>query len=443
MGKIQLSDHFGYKKLLRYTLPSMIMMVVASVYGVVDGLFVSNFVGKEEFSSVNFIMPVILLLAALGTMFGTGGAALIAKTLGEGNRRKARRTFSLLVWSVVIVGAVIALFGFIFVKEIALLLGATKEMALQCELYGRIIFAVFPLYILQMFFQPIMSAAEKPQLGLILSIISGVLNIVLDYVLIVVFEMGLVGAALATAIAQSTGGLIPLFYFSSPNTSLLRLCKTKFDANALLKTSSNGISELISSVSMSVVSMLYNYQLMKYIGPDGVAAYGVIMYAGFIFVAIYVGFCMGSAPIIAYNYGAENKKEMKIVFHKSLIITFVFGLIMILGSQILATPLAKLFVGYDQGLFELTQSAFRIYSISFLFCGFTIYASAFFTALNNGFISALISFARTMICETSCVILIPLIFGISGIWFAIIFAEVMAVIFSTILLKKFRKKYGY
>lgn len=443
MSKIQLSDNFGYRRLLRFTLPTMLMVVINSVYSIVDGLFVSNFVGKQAFAAVNFIMPVLMLLAAIGTMLGTGGTALIAKILGQGDKKKANQVFSLLTITVIVMGIIFEIFALIFIKDIAISLGASEILAEECAVYSRIIILTLPLYLLQMFFTPILVAAQKPQMGLTLSIIAGCLNIVLDYLLIVVFHLGIEGAALATTISQSVAGLIPLIYFFTPNTSLLRFCKPKFSWSAIIQSSTNGFSELLSSISSSVVGMLYNYQLMRYIGEDGVAAYGVIMYAGFIFVAIFLGYSMGSAPIVSYNYGAENKKELKNVFHKSLHIILVFGLVMAIGSQIISPLLSKFFVGYDYDLYQLTKRAFHIYSISFLLLGFTIYASSFFTALNNGFISALISFVRTLICETAAVIFIPMLLGISGIWLAINFAESVSLIFSFILLKKYKQRYGY
>lgn len=441
--QIQLSDHFTYRKLLKFTLPSIVMMIFTSIYGVVDGFFVSNFVGKTPFAAVNFIMPVVMILGSIGFMFGTGGSALIAKTMGEGNIEKAQKDFSMFVRISIVLGVMIAILGIAFLRPIGSLLGAEGRMLDDCVTYGRVLLLALPAYILQMEFQSFFITAEKPQLGLAVTVISGVANMVLDALLVAVFPLGLVGAAAATGISQAIGGIVPVFYFLRPNSSLLKLRRTNFDGRALFKACTNGSSELMSNVSMSLVSMLYNIQLIKYAGEDGVAAYGVLMYVNLIFIAAFIGYSIGTAPVVGYHYGAGNHLELKGLLRKSLIIIGSFAVFMFVAAELLAAPLSKIFVGYDAGLFELTCNAFKIYSFSFLFAGFAIYGSGFFTALNDGLTSALISFLRTLVFQIAAVLFLPMIWGINGIWISIVVAELMAVVTSVIFLILKQKKYHY
>ena len=441
--KIQLSDHFSYKRIMRFTLPSIVMMVFTSIYGVVDGFFVSNFAGKMPFTAVNFIMPFLMILGAVGFMFGTGGSTLIAKTLGEGDRARANRLLSLLVYLSLACGAVLAALDMALIRPIAILLGAEGEMLNNSVLYGRIVLLALPLFMMQFEFQSFFVTAEKPQLGLATTIASGVANMALDLLFVAVFKWGLVGAAAATAISQAVGGLIPIIYFSHPNTSLLRLVRTEFDGRAVVKTCTNGSSELLSNISMSLVGMLYNTQLLKYAGEDGVAAYGVLMYVNMIFLAIFIGYSVGTAPVIAYHYGAENRAELKSLLKKSLNIILICSAGMLILGEALAKPLSLLFVSYDAELLALTLRGFRIYSFSFLFAGMAIFGSSFFTALNNGLVSALISFLRTVVFQVAAVLVFPLVWGIDGIWLSIVVAELMAVAVTAALIVKLRPKYGY
>lgn len=440
---IQLSDHFDYKKLLQFTLPSIVMMIFTSIYGVVDGFFVSNFVGKTPFAAVNFIMPFLMILGAAGFMFGTGGSALIAITIGTGDRKKANRLFSLFVYVSAAIGVLIAILGLIFIRPIAALLGAEGILLENCVSYGRIILLAIPAFMLQYEFQSFFVTAEKPQLGLMVTVAAGVTNMVLDALFVAVFRWGLNGAAAATALSQVVGGILPLIYFFRPNTSLLRLTGTTFDGKALLKACTNGSSELMSNVSMSLVSMLYNVQLMKYAGEDGVAAYGVLMYVNMVFLAAFIGYSVGSAPIISYHFGAGNHSELKNILKKSVVIIGIFSVSMLGLAELLARPLANVFVGYDPGLLELTQRGFLIYSFSFLFAGTAIYGSSFFTALGNGLISALISFLRTLVFQMAAVLIFPLIWGIDGIWISIVAAELMAAAVSILFIIGKRSKYHY
>ncbi len=440
---IQLSDHFGYKRLLRFTLPSMVMMVFTSIYGVVDGFFVSNFAGKVPFTAVNFIMPFLMILGCVGFMFGAGGSALIAKTLGMGHRDKANKLFSLFVFITVAIGAVLAVFGMTFIRPIAALLGAEGEMLENCVLYGRIILIALPTLMLQFEFQSFFILAEKPQLGLASTVIAGVTNMALDALLTAVIPLGLVGAAIATAVSQMVGGILPLFYFARKNDSLLRLCKPAWDARALLKACTNGSSELMSNISMSVVGMLYNGQLLAYAGEDGVAAYGVLMYVNFVFLSIFIGYSVGVAPVVGFHFGAEHHDELKNLRKKSITIVSLSAGGMLVASQLLAKPFSQLFVGYDQQLYAMTVNAFRLFSFSFLFAGFSIFGSSFFTALNDGLTSALIAFLRTLVLQTAAVLILPLFFGLNGIWISIVVAEMIATAVTAMLLILKKKRYRY
>lgn len=440
---IKLSDHFSYKRLIRFTIPSIVMLVFTSVYGVVDGLFVSNFVGKTSFAAVNLIMPVLMILGCIGFMFGTGGGALIAMKLGEGKADKANEIFSLIITVSAVSGVILAALGVAFIKPISVMLGADGKMLDNCILYGRIILAALPFYILQYEFQCLFATAGKPKLGLYVTIAAGVTNMILDALFVAVFSWGLAGAAIATSISQFVGGAIPLIYFAKKNTSLLKLCRFKFDLGVLAKTCSNGVSEFMSNVSASIVGILYNMQLMKYAGENGIAAYGVIMYVNFIFQAIFIGYSVGSAPIVGYNYGSGNKKELKNILKKGLVIIVTSAVLMFVLGQALSTPLSKLFVGYDEELFNITVYGFTIFSFSFLFSVFPILGSSFFTALNNGFISAVISFLRTMVFQIVAVLILPVFFGLNGVWLSVVTAEFLAMLSTAIFLIAKKKKYGY
>jgi putative MATE family efflux protein len=440
---IQLSDHFNYKRLIRFTLPSIIMLVFTSIYGVVDGFFVSNYAGKLPFTAVNFIMPYLMILGAIGFMFGTGGGALIAKTMGEGDKERANRIFSLIVYVSIGCGLVLALLGVLFLRTIASFLGAEGQLLEDSISYGRIILFALPAYILQYEFQCLFPVAEKPQLGLIITIAAGLTNIVLDAVFVAVLHWGLEGAAVATALSQCVGGLLPLIYFSIPNPTALRLSHTTLSGKVLVRICTNGSSELMSNISMSIVSMLYNVQLLRYAGEDGIAAYGVLMYVNMIFQAVFIGYSVGIAPVIGYHYGAQNSTELHNLLKKSAVIIGIFAICMFTSAELLAKPLSLIFVGYDISLLDMTLHAFLIYSFSFLFSGFAIFGSSFFTALNDGLTSALISFLRTLVFQIAAVLTFPLIWKLDGIWLSIVAAELMAVVVTVLLLLGKQKKYHY
>ena len=443
MKDIRLSDHFTCRRLLRFTLPSVLMMIFTSVYIIVDGFFVSNFVGKTPFAAVNFIMPFLIMLGALGFMFGTGGSALIAITLGEGDKARAQRLFSLFVYVTAVCGVILAALGIALLRPIAAWLGAEGPLLEQCVLYGRIILIALPTYMLQYEFQSFFVAAEKPQLGLAFTVASGLTNIVLDMLFVGVWRGGLAGAAAASVISQAVGGLGPVVYFARPNSSLMRLTSARLDMRALGKACVNGSSELMSNVSASIVGMLYNAQLMRFAGEDGVAAYGVLMYVNMIFMAAFIGYSVGAAPIVGYHYGAGNQQELKSLLRKSLGIIILCSLAMCALAEGTGGFLAALFVGYDPELLALTRRGFLIYSFSFLFAGIPIYGSSFFTALNNGGVSAFIAFLRTCLFQVAAVLILPIFWGIDGVWFSIVAAELLAMAVTVLCLGKYRARYQY
>ena len=441
--KIQLSDHFTYGKLLRFTLPSIAMMIFTSIYGVVDGIFVSNFAGKTSFAAINLIMPYLMILGTIGFMVGTGGTALISKTLGMGDREKANEIFSMLTAVCIVGGIVATVVAMVLLRPVAHLLGAEGQMLEDCVIYGMIVLPASTAYIIQFAYQSFCVTAEKANLSLGMTVASGVCNMVLDALFVAVFRWGLVGAAAATAIAQILGAIIPLVYFARPNQSLLRLGKFRFDGKALLRTCTNGSSELMTNLSLSVVSILYNLQLIHYAGEDGIAAYGVIMYVNLFFLSVFIGFSIGTAPLIGFNFGADNRKELKNLLRKSIVVLGVSSAAMLVSALVLAKPLSQIFVGYDRNLMDMTVRGFMIYSLSFLLCGYNIFGSSLFTALNNGLISASISFVRTLLCQIVAVMTLPLIFGLDGIWASVVAAELTALVLTTFFVLKYRKRYHY
>ena len=442
---IQLSDHFTYGKLIRFTMPSIGMMIFTSIYSIVDGFFVSNYAGKTPFAALNLIFPFLMILSTVGFMFGTGGSAIVAKAFGEGDRERGNRYFSLFVYITADLGVVFGVLGIIFTPQIAALLGAEGEMLTNAVVYARIILVALPFNVLQMLFQSFCVTAERPKMGLFTTVLSGVTNMVLDAVLVILLpqEHKLAGAAVATAVSQVVGGSIPLIYFARKNTSILRLGKTSFDGKAVFKACTNGSSEFMSNISMSLVGMLYNIQLLKYAGENGVAAYGVMMYVSMIFSAAFIGYSIGTAPVIGYHDGAKNYDELHGLLKKSLIMIGSFGIVMILAGIVFTRPLSAIFVSYDEELMDMTVKGLRIYSLSFMFMGYAIYGSGFFTALNDGLTSALISFLRTLVFQVAAVLALPAIFGLDGIWYSIIVAEFMAMALSLTFMVTKRKKYHY
>lgn len=443
MMKITLEEHFNYQKLIRFTIPAIVMMIVTSIYGVVDGIFVSNVVGKTAFAAVNLIMPFPSILGAVGFMIGTGGSALISMTMGEGDDERANRIFSMLIYLTTLFGVLIAALGIVFIRPIAVMMGAEGTMVDVCVVYGRIFLLGLPFFMLQYEFQSFLVTAEKPNFGLYVTIGAGVSNMVLDALFMVVFHWGVAGAALATAASQAIGSAVPLLYFIFSKKSRLRIGRFFFDGGALLKTCTNGSSELMTNISGSIVNILFNAQLMRFAGEDGVAAYGVIMYVCFIFIGIFLGYAVGAAPIVGFHYGAGDYPELKSILKKSVVLLAVLAVALTALAELSAGALSGIFVGYDKELLALTTRAFRMYGLTFLICGFNIFGSSFFTALNNGLVSAVISFLRTLVFQVGCVLILPVFFGIDGIWLSVAAAEFLAMLLTTGCIIRCRGRYHY
>lgn len=441
--KIQLSDNFTYKRLLRFCLGPIFMMIFTSIYSVVDGLFVSNFAGKDPFTAINYIWPVIMILGAVGFMFGAGGTAIVSKTLGEGDKKRANEYFTLVVAVTFVVGIVLAAGFFFLLRPIAQLIGAEDDVLKYAVTYSQILICAVPFFMLQNLFQSFFITAEKPRLGFVFTVASGVTNMVLDALFIAVFKWGVVGAAIATALSQVVGGALPVIYFLRKNSSILRFVKTRWYGKAVLQSCINGSSELLGNIAMSLVSMIYNWQLKQTVGDDGVAAFGVVMYVQFVFIAIFIGYCLGVAPIVGYNFGAQNRAELQNVFKKSMVTITVTGLIMTVLGVALADVIALIFVGYDKALFAMTARGMRLYSICFLFSGFCMFCSSFFTALNNGLISAIVSFGRTLVFQIVCIFVLPVLWGLDGIWLATPVAEFVSVVLCFVMFAVNNKRYGY
>ena len=441
--RIQLSDHFTYSKLLRFTLPSIVTMIFTSIYSVVDGLFVSNLVGELALSAVNIVFPVSMILAAFGFMLGSGGSAIVARTMGEGKDQLANRYFSMIILVVLGLGTVFSVGGALLIEPIARLAGASDLLMDDCVAYGRVLLAGTAPFMLQMSFQVFFVTAELPKLGLAVSLTSGVVNIVMDYVLIALCDMGIAGAAWGTVLSYLTGGVLPLLYFLRPRRGRLRLCPTGLYPRELKNACSNGSSELMSNLSSSLIGILFNWQLMHLVGESGVAAYSVMMYVDFAFAAVFLGFSMGSGPIISFHYGAGNEDELKSIFRKSVTLIAIASVTMVALAQVLGRPLAMAYVGYNPDLLEMTVHGFRIFALSYLFCGMGVYGSGFFTALCNGAVSALISFLRLFLFRGGMVLLLPLLLKLDGIWLAVVVADGLGAAVAVWLMWRYRKRYHY
>lgn len=441
--EIKLSDHFDFRRLIRFVIPSIVMMIFTSVYGVVDGLFVSNYAGKNDFAAVNLIMPFPMIIGTAGFMIGTGGTAIVAKLLGQGKNEKANEVFSMLVKALCLIGITTSILGIIFIRPIARLMGADDLLIENCVTYGRILLVFDVCLMLQSMFQSFLVAAEKPKLGLAVTVAAGITNMLLDWIFVGVLDLGVTGAAFATGISQAVGSGIPFVYFLRKNDSLLRLVRSKIDLRIVSQTCINGSSELMTNVSLSLVNILYNRQLLRFVGVDGVAAYGVIMYVNFIFVSIFIGYSIGSSPLIGYNYGADNRIELKNLFKKSLYVISVSGAVMFMAAQLSAGLLADIFVGYDESLYKITYNGFRLFSLAFIVMGFNIFGSAFFTALGNGLISALVSLLRTLVFQVTAVLILPAFWGLNGIWLSELTAEIAALFVTVYFLINKKKRYHY
>ncbi len=440
---IRLSEHFTYGKLLRFTFPTVVMLIFTSIYGVVDGVFVSNYAGKTAFAAVNLIMPALMIFATVGFMLGTGGSAVVARTMGEGDLPRANRYFSLMIAAGFLAGLVLTVIAELAMEPLCLLLGATGELLPLAVLYGRILTLALIPFILQNMFQSFLVAAERPKLGLWLTVAAGLTNMLGDWLLVGVLPWGVAGAAIATVASSFVGGVVPLVYFLLPNKTPLRLVKPRLEGRVLAQACSNGSSEMMSNLSTSLVSILYNFQLMRLIGEDGVAAFGVIMYVNFIFIGVFMGYSIGAGPVISYHYGAGNREELRSLLRKSLLLMLAGCAGLTAAAVFLAGPLSRIFVSYDPGLLALTTRGFRLYALSFLAMGFNIFGSAFFTALSNGVLSAAIAFLRTLLFQTAAIFILPLFLGLDGIWLAVTAAELLTLAVTALFLFTQGRRYGY
>ena len=439
----KISEHFNIKKIIIFTLPSIGMMLISSIYGVVDGFFVSNYIGSNAFAAVNIVWPFEMILGSFGLMIGSGGSALVSKTMGEQKYDLANKYFSMLIMFILIFGIFVSILGIIFTPNIIYLLDLDQETINNCIIYSKTLFIFLVFFMLQNVFQSFNIVASKPEMGIITMILSGITNIFLDYLFIVIFNMGIFGAALATGLSQFAGAIVPFIYFIQKNNTLLRIKFVKIDFKIILKTSYNGISEMLSSISFSLVSILYNVILLSYIGINGVNAYGVILYISYIFISIYFGYSMGISPIISFNYGAKNKKELNNIFNISLAFLFTISIFLTFTGYIFSKQLSSIFVNYDNELLNLSTHALHINVFSFLFCGYNIFASALFTALNNGKVSLILSFLRSLIIQILCLLTIPIIFGSEGIWYSAVVSDFISLIISIIFILKYKSIYGY
>lgn len=439
-----MNRHFTFGALVRFTLPTIAMMIFTSLYNVADGIFVSNFIGKTALAAVNLIWPVVMVFASVGLMMGAGGSALIAKTRGEGDDARANRYFTMCVIFAAALGAVLGIVGQAAMEPLVRLLGADGQLLDDTIVYGRWVMLALPFFVLQFAFETLCSTAGKPMLGFVVTVAAGLTNVLLDALFICGFGWGVAGGAIATALGQVVGGAVPIIYFARKgNSSFLRLVRTRLEARPLGKACVNGSSELVSNIAMSLVATLYNYQLLAYIGEDGVAAYSVIGYTAMIFSAIFMGYALGSSPLMSYQYGARNHREMHSILTKSLGFIAVVAVLMFAAAETLAPTLAAIFVSYDPELLAFTVQAYRIYAVAFLIMGLPMYGSAFFTSLNNGLVSALIAFLRTLVFECGAVIILPLVLGINGIWLSVSVAELCAAVLTVAFMVGLRNRYGY
>ena len=447
--KIRLSDHFTFKKLLKAALAPMLMMVFTSLYTIVDGVCISNFCGKESFAGVNLIFPIIMIVGGLGFMLGTGGSALVGKLLGEKKDLEARQTFTMTIIFTILIGLTITIAGVLLIETLVYAMTSvatgdiSQKMIDEAILYGRLLMAGQVFFMLQNVFQSFFIVDEKPVLGFVFILIGGLTNIVLDILFIGVCKWGIIGAAAATICGYLSGSLGPIIYFLIRKNDYIHFERTKLKLKPLIKICFNGSSEFVNNISSSIVSIVFNMQLLHYFGEDGINAYGIIMYLAFVFTAIFLGYSSAVAPIESYNYGAQNNKELKNVLIKSLIITSILSVSMFIISFTLAEPFSFIFANGSDTLLKITTNGMRIYSIAFLFIGLSIYISTFFTALNNGLISALIAFLRTLVFQIVFVFVFPLFLGKYGIFFAILAAEIMSILLAITFLLIYKKKYRY
>ena len=437
-----ISKDFGFFSLLQFALPTMVMMVFMSLYTIVDGIFLSRLVGSNALSALNIVFPIINILMAIGIMLATGGSAVIAKKLGEGKEEEARRDFTFLIVAGVAGGLLMMAIGTIFLEELCKVLGSTKILLGDCKTYLQISLFFAPACMLQLLFQTFFVTAGRPNIGLTMTILGGVTNILMDYVLMGPAQMGIAGAALATGFGQLVPAIIGLLYFSFSRHSLF-FTMPKADFKMLLQSCMNGSSEMVSNLSSAIITYLFNIIMLRLLGEDGVAAITIVLYGQFLFNALYLGFSMGVAPVISFNYGSGNRQLLQKVYGICLKFVPVSSLIVAILALLFTPVIVGIFTSREEGIYEIAVHGFFLFSFNYFLAGMNIFASAMFTALSNGKISAIISFARTFIFIAICIILLPFVLGVNGVWIAVPVAEFLTLFLSCFYLIHYKKVYGY
>ena len=440
--KKEISHQFGFLELVGFSFPAIIMLLITSLYTAVDGIFISRYVGSDGLSSVNIMLPLDMLAVGVGIMFGTGASAIIGQQLGAGKQQQARQNFTFITLAALVAGLVLSLCSVVFFKPLLGVLGATERLVPYCLQYGYILFGASVFTVVQVMYQALFITAGKSHLALTLTVVSGVLNIILDYLFIVVFNMGMAGAAWGTTIGRILGGVFPLIYFLK-DRGMLGFCKPKWNFKVVLLAMSNGSSEMVSNLATGVTTLLFNLAMMKIAGENGVAAMTIVLYTQFVFTAVYMGFSGSAAPVISYHYGGQNHTYLQKLFRYCLGIIGLSTLIMLVASVVFATPLITLFTPQGTAVFEMAYEGYLLFIWNFLFAGFNIFASGLFTAFSNGKISALISFLRTLVFVVGCVLLLPQVIGMNGIWLSIPLAEFFTFLVAVVLVVRYGKQYHY
>lgn len=438
-----IAQEFNLISLLRFVAPTVVMLVFMSLYQMVDAVFVSKFVGENALSALNIVYPFPSIVIAVSIMLATGGSAIIARNMGEGKEKEAKENFSFIVLVGAVIGVAIATAGILFIEPLIYMLGATPSLYDYCYEYLFILVLSVPLSVFQMLFQSFFVTAGKPHLGLTLTVLGGVSNIVLDYVFIVLCGFGVSGAALATSIGYSIPGLFGLIYFAVSRKGTLYFVKPVFRWGVLFKCCINGSSEMVNNLAVAVTTFLFNVLMLKYEGEAGVAAITIVLYAQFLMTSAFMGFSSGIAPVVSFNYGSGNVRQLKKIFKISVWVIAVVSAAVFVIAETCSDVVIMVFTPAGSEVFGLTKYGFAIFSFSFLCTGMNIFASALFTAFSNGKISAILSFLRTFVFLTACLLFLPLFWGVDGIWLAVPVAEVMALFVSVYYLVRFKKVYQY
>lgn len=437
-----LARDFDIKSLLKFALPTIIMMLLMGLYTIVDTIFVARFVGTDALSALNIVCPVINLIVGLGTMLATGGSAIVARKMGEGKSVRASQDFTLIIGAGALIGVVITVFGIVFIDSIIWSLGASRILFPYCREYLFFLLLFTPASVMQVLFQNLIVTAGRPGIGMALGISAGAANILFDYIFIVLLQMGILGAALGTGIGYLIPTVAGILFFTAGNGSLC-FRKPVMDISILTGSCANGFSEMVSQTASAVTTFFFNRIMMKLLGEDGVAAVTIMIYTQFLLTAFYIGFSMGAAPVISYNYGKQDNLRLKKVFSICmrfiiLVSIVIFGLAVAFG-----TPLVSLFVKKGTSVYEIARKGFLIFPFGFLFCGLNIFTSATFTALSNGKLSAVLSFLRTFGLILVLLLILPEFMGVAGVWLAVPTAELITMPVALYFLYHNKDRYHY